>query len=147
MTEDPTHFAFFNEIGIIEQLAGALFDKALPPGMTRAQFVVINHYVRLEPGERSPADLARAFQVTRPTMTSTLSRMARAGLIQIRPDPADGRGKLVSITQRGREVRHLCVAAIGPLLPLLFRVATEAELAEILPPLRRIRERLDGLRS
>lgn len=92
---DPTGFEFFNEIGIIDQLAGTMFERALPTGMTRAQFTVLNHFVRLGHKERSPAQLASAFQVTRPTMTSTLARMARDGLVAIRDDPTDGRAKLV----------------------------------------------------
>ena len=86
-------FELFNEIGIINQLATTMFERVLPKGMTQAQFTVLNHFVRLGHQERSPAQLAFAFQVTRPTMTSTLSRMERAGLILVswltRPEPAD----------------------------------------------------------
>ena len=77
-------FELFNEIGIINQLSTTMFERVLPKGMTQAQFTVLNHFVRLGHQERSPAQLAFAFQVTRPTMTSTLTRMERAGLIAIR---------------------------------------------------------------
>ncbi|MCY0154387.1 hypothetical protein OEG86_21580 [Hoeflea alexandrii] len=36
-------FGFFNEIGIISQLSGHAFEKAMPEGMTLAQFSVLNH--------------------------------------------------------------------------------------------------------
>ena len=147
MTNDPLAFEVFNEIGIIDQLAGNMFANVMPAGMTQAQFTVLNHFVRLGVVEKSPADLANAFQVTRPTMTSTLSRMERAGLVIIRPDPADGRAKLVSLTNEGRMVRENCISALLPLLPMINSVVSNAELSEILPALRKIRIKLDALRD
>ncbi len=144
---DPAAFAFFNEIGIIDQLAGTMFERALPRGMTRAQFAVLNHFVRMGHHERSPAQLANAFQVTRPTMTSTLTRMARAGLVVIRADPLDGRGKLVALTQSGRKAREAALAAMVPLLPMLDAVVDPAELAQLLPVLQRLRIALDAARD
>ncbi|MGH6951145.1 MAG: MarR family winged helix-turn-helix transcriptional regulator, partial [Vitreimonas sp.] len=69
--DDPVHFRALNEIGIINQLAQTIFERVMPAGMTLAQFIVLNHFVRLG-GSRSPAELASAFQLTRATMTSTL---------------------------------------------------------------------------
>jgi DNA-binding MarR family transcriptional regulator len=147
MTDVPIAFEVFNEIGIIDQLAGNLFASVLPAGMTQAQFTVLNHFVRLGVVEKSPADLANAFQLTRPTMTSTLSRMERAGLVTIRPDPADGRAKLVSLTHEGRMMRETCITALLPLLPIIDSVVSNAELGELLPALRKIRIKLDALRD
>lgn len=144
---DPLAFAFFNEIGIIDQLAGTMFERAMARGMTRAQFTVLNHFVRLGHIERSPAQLANAFQVTRPTITSTLARMARDGLVAIRDDPADGRAKLVSITDQGRAARDAAIAAMAPLLPMLDAVIDPDELAAMLPALRRLRIALDAARD
>ena len=146
MTNDPVAFTFFNEIGIINQLVSTLFDKVLPADMTRAQFTVLNHFVRLNIAERSPAQLASAFQLTRPTMTSTLARMKRHGLIRMIPDPADGRGKLVSLTDKGRTTREACVAAMLPLAPLLNDVVDEVKLHAMLPDLVNLRMLLDTLR-
>ena len=147
MTDDPLAFEVFNEIGIIDQLASAMLASVLPAGMTQAQFTVLNHFVRLSVVEKSPADLANAFQLTRPTMTSTLSRMERAGLVTIRPDPADGRAKLVSLTSEGRAMREGCISALSPLLPLINSVVSNTELSELLPALRKIRVKLDALRD
>ncbi len=147
MTQDPLAFEFFNEIGILEQLSGALLDGVLPKGMTRAQFGVLNHFVRLNVEEKSPAALASAFQVTRPTMTSTLGRMEKSGLVSIRSDPQDGRAKLVSITPAGRAMRETCLAALAPLVPVLDAVVSQAEMTDLLPRLRAIRVRLDAARD
>lgn len=147
MTDDPPLFSLFNEIGIINQLAGAILDNALPKRMTRAQFNVLNHFVRLGHDSRSPAQLANAFQLTRPTMTSTLARMERSGLIEIRPDPADGRGKLVSLTDKGRAMREQCLVAVSAIYPLASAALTETEVAEILPKLAKLRKLLDSARD
>jgi DNA-binding MarR family transcriptional regulator len=147
MTADPLGFQVFNEVGIIDQLASAMFTRALPKGMTIAQFTVLNHFVRLDPGEKSPAALASAFQVTRPTMTSTLTRMARSGMINIRDDPHDGRAKLVSITSTGRTMRETCVAATATMMPRIADVVSDEDFAAILPALKRIRVALDALRD
>jgi DNA-binding MarR family transcriptional regulator len=146
MTDDPLAVQLLTEIGIIDQLSGTLFANILPKGITRAQYSVLNHFVRLGHDARSPAQLASAFQVTRPTMTSTLEKLAREGFVAIRPDPHDGRGKLVSITDKGREMRAQCLANVDQLAPLLGRLATSDEIEAALPLLRRVRATLDAAR-
>ena len=147
MSADPPVFQLFNEIGIINQLSTRMFERALPKGMTQAQFTVLNHFVRLGLEEKSPAELASAFQITRPTMTSTLARMERAGLVAIKADPRDGRAKRVSLTERGRTMREVCVAAAAGLVPVVGSLMTNAELAGILPVLTRLRRELDRMRD
>ena len=147
MTADPLVFSFFNEIGIIDQLIGTMLTNALPCGMTKAQFTVLNHFVRLDLLDKSPAALAEAFQVRRPTITSTLARMEAAGLIAIRLDPKDGRAKLVSITAAGREMRERCVDALQIMIPMMDSVVTDPEIRELLPVLHKIRAGLDNLRK
>ena len=140
-------FELFNEIGIINQLATTMFERVLPKGMTQAQFTVLNHFVRLGHQERSPAQLAFAFQVTRPTMTSTLSRMERAGLILVRADPRDGRGNLVSLTEKGHAMRETCLAAASTLFPILDGLISRNEFDAMMTPLTRLRKALDEMRN
>jgi DNA-binding MarR family transcriptional regulator len=146
MSEDPLAFRVFNEIGIIEQLSRNLFERVLPDGLTLPQFTVLNHFVRLG-GERSPARLAKAFQVTKQTMTSTLARLERTGLVSIRPDDRDGRAKLVSITPKGRATRQACLEAFAPVLAQLDTILDTAALEELLPRLVQLRRMLDENRS
>ncbi|OYU14913.1 MAG: MarR family transcriptional regulator [Alphaproteobacteria bacterium PA4] len=146
MTDDPIAFEVFNEIGIIEQLARNAVERVLPRGITLSQFSVLNNFVRLG-GERSPAGLATAFQVTRQTMTNTLQRLEAAGYVAIRPDPGDGRAKIVAITEAGRAMRQDCITAQLPLLAELEQILPAAELAALLPGLRVLRQRLDAARN
>lgn len=143
MTEDPLAFQLFTEIGIIDQLAGTAFERALPAGMTRAQFTVLHHLSRIAEPAQSPARLADAIQVSRATMTSTVGRLAQRGLVKVLPDPADGRGKLVQLTAEGRAMRDTCIAAVAPLLPVVEGVYPPAEMADLIAALRKLRERLD----
>lgn len=143
---DDLAFRVMNEIGIISQLGSTLFERVLPAGMTIAQFSVLNHFVRLG-GPKRPTDLARAFQVAKATMTSTLGRLEGKGLVRIVADASDGRGRLVAITDEGRAMRDRSIAALGPALAeLAERIGTEP-LAAALEPLQAIRTGLDGMRS
>ena len=107
---------------------------------------MLNHLVRLG-GAWSPLRLAKAFQLTKGAMTNTLQRLEKRGLIEVSPDPDDGRGKLVNITDAGREMRARCVAGVGPLLVDLADAATADGLSAALPVLERIRKRLDAHRE
>ncbi len=82
-------FTLFNEVGIIGQLSGSLFERRLPDGFLVSHFSVLNHLVRLGEG-KTPLDLARAFQVPKTTMTHTLAGLEGAGLIRFAPNPRTG---------------------------------------------------------
>jgi DNA-binding MarR family transcriptional regulator len=146
LSDDPIAFRVFNEIGIISQLAGTMFERVMPDGMTLAQFAVLNHFARLG-GVKSPNELARAFQVTKGTMTSTLQRLDARGYIMIKADPEDGRGKCVSMTAKGAKARNAAIAALSPLIAKLGAHETAASFPALLPPLTALREFLDKERQ
>ena len=89
--------ALFSEVFMADQLARSRLSRALPKGMELSHFSVLNHLARIGE-ERTPAQLARAFQVTRGAMTNTLSRLEWAGHVHIRPDWDDARRKCVAIS-------------------------------------------------
>jgi len=145
-TKDPLAFRFFTEIGIIEQLARSRLERALPDGLKVSQFIVLNHLVRLG-GEWSPARLAAAFQVTKGAMTNNLQRLEKRRLVRVLANPTDGRGKLVTITEAGRDMRLRCVASVNPFLADLSRAFPDKNLAAALPILEKMRIHLDAHRS
>ncbi|MFD8749724.1 MarR family winged helix-turn-helix transcriptional regulator [Kitasatospora sp. NPDC059577] len=55
-------------------------------------------------GSCSAADLGREIGLDRTTVTRRADRLERAGLLQRRPDPADGRATLLALTDDGRAV-------------------------------------------
>ena len=145
MDKDPLAFRIFNEIGIISQLSAAIMTRVLPHGLSMAQFGVLNHFVRLG-GERTPARLAEAFQVTRGAMTNTLTRLEAQGFVSLRADPDDGRGKIVQITEAGRQAREDALAVLMHEVTKLEGKVNWAEMEEVLPKLEALRKILDDER-
>lgn len=143
--EESIGFEVLNEVGIIAQLAGNRFERLMPNGLSMAGFSVLNNFVRLG-GDRTPAGLASAFQVTRGAMTNTLQRLEAAGLVTVRTDGTDRRVKRVTITDAGRAARDDCIARLGPSLAALAEGVPSAELTAVLPTLRRLRLWLDAHR-
>ncbi len=138
-------FPFFTEIGIIEQLARSALERNLPHGLKMSQFAVLNHFARLG-GEKSPAYLASAFQVTKGAMTNTLQRLDKLGFVKIITDPKDKRGKIVSITPAGLSAREDAIKAIGPMMAELLENIPAEEFDAALPFLTKLRSYLDDRR-
>jgi len=57
-------------------------------------------------GPLSLGRLAEAEQVTPPTMTRLVQALEQEGLVERRPDPADGRGVLIAATRAGTKLLH-----------------------------------------
>lgn len=140
---DPLAVALFSEVFMADQLARNLISRVLPKGMEISHFSVLNHLCHVQ-DERSPAQLADTFHVTRGAMTNTLSKLEWAGHVHIRPDWDDARRKFVSISPAGKAARDAAVAAITPLIGDVVRKIGEDRMRAVLPVLREIRQRLEG---
>jgi DNA-binding MarR family transcriptional regulator len=140
---DDIAVALFGELFMADQLARNLVSKALPKGMELSHFSVLNHLAR-GAGERTPAQLARAFHVTRGAMTNTLTKLEFAGHIHIRPDWDDARQKFVSLSPSGRAARDAAVQAVVPLIAEVVRLLGEDRVRALVPVLRELRISLEG---
>ncbi|SFC78516.1 MarR family winged helix-turn-helix transcriptional regulator [Tropicimonas isoalkanivorans] len=138
---DSLAVALFSEIFMIDQLAHNRLTKALPRGMELSHFSVLNHLSRLSE-ERTPAQLAQTFHLTRGAMTNTLAKLARAGHVHIRPDWDDARRKFVSISPAGREATDAAIAAMTPVIGEIVNGIGAERARQALPVLRELRERL-----
>jgi DNA-binding MarR family transcriptional regulator len=134
-----------NEIGIIAQLSRTLLEARLPSGFVLAQFSVLNHLVRVKDG-RTPLELARAFQMPKTSMTHSLAVLERAGLIALQANAADGRSKLVHITDAGRVFRQSTIDALAPDLGRIAAAIPADQVAKMLPDLESLRQFLDAER-
>jgi DNA-binding MarR family transcriptional regulator len=134
--------ALFSEVFMADQLARARVTKALPKGMELSHFSVLNHLAAM--GERTPAQLADAFHVTRGAMTNTLSKLEWAGYVHIRPDWDDARRKFVAISPSGRSARDAALAAISPVIADVVTAIGAERVRMALPVLRELRRRLSG---
>ena len=141
-TEDIA-IALFGELFTADQLARNRISKVLPRGMELSHFSVLNHLAGIG-DERSPAQLARAFHVTRGAMTNTLTKLEWAGHIHIRPDWDDARRKFVAISPSGRAARDAAVQAIAPLIGEVVQALGADRVRAVLPVLRELRTRLEG---
>jgi DNA-binding MarR family transcriptional regulator len=81
-------------------------------GLARSSWDVLASLRRAGPPyELSPTELYRGLMRSSGAMTNRLHRLEQSGLIERRPDPGDGRGRLVRLTTRGRKL----VDEIAPL--------------------------------
>ncbi len=133
--------ALFSEILTNEQLLRNRLGRVLPKGMGISYFSVLNHLARTG-DEKSPAQLAKVFHVTRGAMTNTLSKLEWAGYVHIRPDWDDARRKMIAISPAGRQARDVALAAITPLISEMVSELGEEKVRATLPVMRKLRAKL-----
>ncbi|MGZ2255738.1 MarR family winged helix-turn-helix transcriptional regulator [Roseobacter sp. A03A-229] len=133
--------ALFSEVLAADQMVRARLSRVLPKGMEISHFSVLNHLARTM-DERTPAQLAETFHVTRGAMTNTLSKLEWAGYVHIRPDWDDARRKMVAISPAGRQARDHAVGSITPLINQVVEKLGDNQVREALPILREMRRQL-----
>lgn len=133
--------SLFSELLSVDQLARMRVAKVLPKGMELSHFSVLNHLAN-GGGERSPAQLATAFHLTRGAMTNTLNKLEWAGWVHIRPDWDDARRKMVSVSPAGMAARDAGIAAIAPLISDVVNEIGADRVRSALPVLRELRAKL-----
>ncbi|MCB1340192.1 MAG: MarR family transcriptional regulator [Pseudooceanicola sp.] len=134
--------ALFSEVLTADQLIRNRLSKVLPKGMEISHFSVLNH-LAFSGGERSPAQLAETFHVTRGAMTNTLTKLQWAGYVHIRPDWDDARRKMVAISPAGRQARDYAVASLAPMITEVVGDLGADKARAVLPVLRELRARLE----
>ncbi len=138
---DPLIIALFSEIAMNEQMARVLLSRALPKGMELSHFTLLNHFARLG-GQKSPAQLARIFHVTKGAMTNTLGKLQGVGYLAVRSDPQDGRRKIVTITETGRSALTQATDAVEPVFRKTLEAIGADKVRAALPFLRDLRAAL-----
>lgn len=143
MNEDLNTLAImlFGEILGTEQILRNRLSKIMPNGMEISHFSVLNHLAWRDV-ERTPAQLAETFNVTRGAMTNTLSKLEWAGYIHIRPDWDDARRKIVNISPAGKMARETAINAIAPMITKVVEEFGEDRTKAALPILRELRRQL-----
>ncbi len=146
MSESENNLAvsLFSEILAVDQLARANVARVLPKGMELSHFSVLNHLAHAGV-ERSPAQLAKTFHLTRGAMTNTLHKLEWAGWVHVRPDWDDARRKMVSISPSGQAARDAALAAIAPVIADVVRKVGEDRARAVLPVLREMRLKLSDV--
>ena len=131
----------FSEILGTDQMLRSRLGKVLPKGMEISHFSMLNHLAWRDV-ERTPAQLAETFHVTRGAMSNTLAKLEWAGYVHIRPDWDDARRKLVTISPAGRQARDSALSAIAPMITKVVEDMGEDQAKAALPILRGLRKQL-----
>ena len=144
MSEEANALAvmLFSEILTADQLLRGKLGRVLPKGMEISHFSVLNHLAN-KSSERTPAQLAKSFHLTRGAMTNTLGKLERAGYIHIRPDWDDARRKLVAVSPAGRAARDAALSGMGPVIADIVEALGSEKLRSTLPLLRELRLKLE----
>jgi len=79
------------------------FDEALRPlQLTNGQFSLMMSLNRPDPA--TIGSIAALLAMDRTTLTAALKPLERRGLVVVKPDPEDGRSRLVILTRTGRNL-------------------------------------------
>ena len=140
---DRLAIALFSEMLTADQLARGRLSRALPKGMELSHFVVLNHLAQ-HGGERTAAELARLFHLTRGAISNTVARLERAGYVHVRPDWEDARRKRVAVSPAGMAAREQALAAIRPIMVGAVRDLGAPKVRAAIPVLRGLRQRFGG---
>ena len=141
-SENSLAVSLFGEILALDQLVRARLAKVLPKGMELSHFSVLNQLSHTKT-ERTPAQIAKSFRVTRGAITNTLNKLELSGYIHVRPDWDDARRKMVSISPAGIVARNNALAAVTPIINELISEMGEERLKAIVPILRDLRQKFE----
>ncbi len=139
-------FEIMTEIAIIDQLAQAQAEKQLSPAINMPQFIVLNHLYRTRQSV-SMVSIATAIQVSKGAISHTVTKLLEKNWVISQPDPSDGRGKLVSLTEAGLQVRDVAVQKLIGDMGDLSHVLTETEMLQMFGFLKKTRTWFDQKRA
>jgi DNA-binding MarR family transcriptional regulator len=123
-------------------LAAALRERIEPHGVVPGQFAQL--LALFEHDGVSQAELCREVQIDQSTMTHTLRRMERDGLVSRTSDPGDQRRSLISLTPRAHELEPTLVGAAREVNALAATGVSSADLATCM---RVLATAIDNLQS
>ena len=145
MTNNKSSLAItlVSEILATDQLLRNKLTRILPAGMEISHFSVLTHLAYTN-SEKTPAQLAKVFHVTKGAMTNTLNKLEWAGYVHIRPDWDDARRKMVAISPAGRQARDAALSAIEPIIRTLVDEKGADDIRAAIPVLREMRLKLES---
>lgn len=102
------------------------------PVLTRPESMIMIH-VLLE--MTKPSEIARNLGLTRQAVHRTLGNICEKGLFEMKPDPEDGRGSVIELTELGKAMRQDAQHIVNLMFAeLRYRLGEDkiAALAEVL---------------
>lgn len=124
-----------------QQLLEARVEAVLRPfSLSFARFEVLRLLAFMREGRMPMQSAVRRLQVHPTSVTSTVDRLVRDGLVTREPHPTDGRATVLAITDAGRERVELATAALND-EAFTATGLEDAELAELVRIIALLRKR------
>ena len=136
---DAAAMAAVTAIMRVQQILLSQLDALLRPhGLTFARYEALVLLSFSRDGELPMRIIGERLMVHPTSVTNTIDRLERHGLVERKPNPRDGRGTLAAITPAGREVMR---RATDDLMQAKFGMGgyTEPQLREMFSLLRGLR--------
>lgn len=114
-----------------EGLQNALRARGWPE-ITRPQSMLM---ANIALGLHRPSDIARRLGVSRQAIHATLEQMVAKGVLKLVDDPADGRIKLVELTEVGEGMKRDAQAAMTVMVAALGKRIGKRKLEQLRPAL------------
>jgi DNA-binding MarR family transcriptional regulator len=136
----------FTVEGIVDRIHGInwrirkMLDETLDEqGLTNGDHKVLNALRWAgKPYRRSAGELAKRADLTSGAMTNRLDQLEAEGLVRRLRDPADRRGVLVELTEKGRKRHQQAIGVQAKKEMLLGEALSEREMEQLNTLLRRV---------
>ena len=89
------------EGGRATAVVGSVLDADFPDELTAVEYDVLFNLARLPGRAARPRDLNPLLLISQPSVSRLIDRLAERGLVTKTPDPEDGRGTVVTLTEEG----------------------------------------------
>ena len=134
------------ELGETSRLMRRLFNRrASALGVTSAQWRVM-FWLGRQPGSKQ-VELAEKLDVEPITAGRTIDRLAEAGLVERRPDPADRRAWRLYLTEQAEPMVERLRAIAEDVLAEVFQGVEEKEIAALRRTLERLRDNVTAMET
>ena len=105
-----------------QQLSSLLQQAMTNAPLTPSEFAVYSALRLMQP--TTPTQLAGALGMKATTLSSVLVRMSKSGHLKRRPNPADGRSVILTLSSSGVRVTEACFAGFGVAIEAFRRQLT-----------------------
>ena len=137
MAEAGNEKSVIDQLGWVARLLSRELETMLAPiGLNPAYLPVL--ITLAAGGARTPKSLSTEASVEQPTMTATIQRMERDGLVTRKPNPDDGRSALIILTEPGYQRIADIERVLAALNELLLEQFTTNERRQFLDLLGRV---------
>lgn len=132
-------------LGRLERLNAELVaDVCARHGISPSELRVLSRLRYAQTDELRPGDIGRWVLQTTGGLTATLRRLEAGGRIERTPDPADGRGRIISLTDAGADFHDLVIAELSDRYDLALRGLELGAIRDEILPLIEAFERFGG---